>query len=73
MSNNDAIANYDDWVKVYDLGESYQQQQQWQQAAIFFHKAIQLRPDFFWSYHHLADALTKLQQWDRAVLVYRRA
>ncbi|MCC0177472.1 GNAT family N-acetyltransferase, partial [Waterburya agarophytonicola K14] len=33
----------------------------------------EIDPDFFWSWHNLGDALTKLQQWDRAVLVYRRA
>ena len=67
------IDNLDNWSEVYRLAESYQKQQQWQQAAIAFQKAIELRADFFWSYHHLGDALTKLQQWGKAAIAYNRA
>ena len=73
MTELNAIANRDDWSKVYSLAESYQQQQQWQLAAEAFQRAIQLRPDFFWSYHHLGDILTQLQQWRQASLAYSHA
>ncbi len=62
----------DDWYKVYNLGQSCQQQQQWEQAAVAFQKAIALQPDFFWSYHHLGDTLSKLEQWQQASLAYSR-
>ncbi|MDJ0571431.1 MAG: GNAT family N-acetyltransferase [Pleurocapsa sp. MO_192.B19] len=68
-----AIANNQNWSEVYDLADIYRNQQQWQKAAIAFQRAIQLRPNFFWSYHHLGDVLTKLKQWERAVQAYRRA
>ena len=68
-----AIANKDNWSEVYNLADTYRQQQQWQQAAIAFRQAIKLRPDFFWSYHHLGDALSHLQQWQQSAVVYRRA
>jgi len=50
-----------DWSEVYELGDTYRQQQQWSEAAIAFQRAIELRPDFG-SYHHLGDVYTKLRQ-----------
>ena len=63
----------DNWSEVYNLADGYRRQQQWQKAAVAFKRAIQLRPDFFWSYHHLADALGHLQQWQPSAMAYRRA
>ena len=68
-----AIASKQNWSEVYDLADTYRNQQHWQKAAIALQRSIELRPDFFWSYHHLGDVLTKLQQWNQAVSVYRRA
>ena len=68
-----AIANKDNWSEVYNLADTYRQQQRWQQAASAFQQAIELRPDFFWSYHHLGDALSHLQQWQHSAKAYRRA
>ena len=68
-----AIADESDWSKVYNLADGYRKQQQWQQAAVAFQRAIQLRPDFFWSYHHLGDALGHLHQWRPSAMAYRRA
>ncbi|MEL6930326.1 MAG: GNAT family N-acetyltransferase [Cyanobacteria bacterium J06600_6] len=62
-----------DWSEVYELGDTYRQQQQWQSAAIAFQRAIELRPDFFWSYHHLGDVYTHLQQWQPAEIAYSKA
>jgi len=59
-----------DWSEVYELGDTYRQQQQWQSAEIAFRQAIELRPDFFWSYHHLGDVYTHLRQWQSAAKVY---
>ena len=67
------IAHRHDWSEVYSLAETYQKQQQWQPAALAFKRAIELRPDFFWSYHHLGDVLTQLQQWRQASVAYSRA
>ena len=68
-----AVGDRNNWSEVYDLGDTYRKQQQWQQAAIAFQRAIELKPDFFWSYHHLGDVLGHLQQWQQAALAYRRA
>ena len=69
----EAIAETNDWSKVYELAERYKRQQQWQQAAQAFQRAVELRVDFSWSYHHLGDALTKLQQWEQAAQAYSNA
>ncbi len=61
------------WSDVYNLADNYRQQQQWQQAATAYQKAIALNPDFFWSYHHLGDVLSHLQQWQHSVAAYQRA
>jgi tetratricopeptide (TPR) repeat protein len=68
-----AIARQDNWSEVYNLADTYRQQQQWQLAVIAFERTIELKPDFFWSWHHLADVFTKLQQWQPAVKAYNRA
>ncbi|WP_019507067.1 GNAT family N-acetyltransferase [Pleurocapsa sp. PCC 7319] len=68
-----AIASNSNWSEVYDLADTYRNQQQWQNAAIAFQRAIELRPDFFWSYHHLGDVFTQLRQWKQAAIAYRRA
>ena len=68
-----AIAQSNNWSEVYSLADNYRQQQQWQQAATAFQKAIALQPDFFWSYHHLGDVLSQLQQWQQAAVAYNRA
>lgn len=71
--NIEEIADQSDWSEVYQLADTYRQQEQWQSAAIAFRRAIELRPDFFWSYHHLGDVLLQLQQWQPAVTAYSRA
>jgi tetratricopeptide (TPR) repeat protein/GNAT superfamily N-acetyltransferase len=68
-----AIAQQDNWSEVYNLADNYRKQQQWQLAVIAFKRAIELKPDFFWSWHHLADVFTQLQAWDEAVQAYNRA
>ena len=68
-----AIASSQIWSEVYDLANIYRKQEQWQTATIAFKRAIELKADFFWSYHHLGDALSKLGHWQEAVLAYSRA
>ncbi len=68
-----AIAKIDDWSKVYNLAETYQKEERWQQAAQAFEQAIELKEDFFWSYHHLGDTLSRLQQWQQATQAYGKA
>ncbi|MEO1671586.1 MAG: GNAT family N-acetyltransferase [Cyanobacteria bacterium J06631_2] len=67
-----AIAKIKDWSEVYHLAQGYRQQQQWQEAAIAFQRAIELKTDF-WSYHHLGDARSQLQQWQGAAAAYSQA
>ncbi|MBW4536686.1 MAG: GNAT family N-acetyltransferase [Pleurocapsa minor HA4230-MV1] len=62
-----------DWSEIYDLANTYRQQEQWQAAAIALQQTIELRPDFFWSHHHLGDVLSKLQQWQKAAQAYSEA
>jgi tetratricopeptide (TPR) repeat protein len=62
-----------DWSEIYDLANIYRQQEQWQAAAIALQQSIELRPDFFWSHHHLGDVLSKLQQWQKAAQAYSEA
>jgi tetratricopeptide (TPR) repeat protein len=62
-----------DWSEIYDLANTYRQQKQWQAAEIALQRTIELRPDFFWSHHHLGDVLTKLQQWQKAAQAYSEA
>jgi Tfp pilus assembly protein PilF/GNAT superfamily N-acetyltransferase len=73
MTELNKIADQHNWSEVYNIADTYRQQQQWRQAAIAFQRAIELQPDFFWSYHHLGDALSHLQQWQRASLAYSHA
>lgn len=65
-----AIASISDWSEVYHLAETYRQEEQWDKAAIALARAIELRRNFFWSYHHLGDVLAKQQQWERAAQAY---
>ncbi|MEL7007838.1 MAG: GNAT family N-acetyltransferase [Cyanobacteria bacterium J06588_4] len=67
------VAQINDWSEVYQLAQTYRQQQQWQSAAIALQRTIELKSDFFWSYHHLGDTLSQLQQWQGAVKAYRQA
>ena len=67
-----AIARQD-WSEIYDLANTYRQQEQWQSAAIALQRTIELRPDFFWSHHHLGDVFSKLQQWQKAAQAYSEA
>jgi len=62
-----------DWSEAYERGDIYRQQQQWQEAAIAFQQAIELRPDFFWSYHHLGDVYSQRHQWQKAARAYEEA
>ena len=62
-----------DWSEIYELGDTYRQQQQWSKAAIAFQRAIELKSDFFWSYHHLGDVYTHLRQWEDAAKAYSEA
>ncbi|PSB10966.1 hypothetical protein C7B62_07520 [Pleurocapsa sp. CCALA 161] len=68
-----AIAQGQDWSEIYDLANTYRQQEQWQSAAIALQQAIELRPNFFWSHHHLGDVFSKLQQWQAAAQAYSEA
>ncbi len=68
-----AIASMQNWSEVYDLADTYRKQEQWQSATVAFRRAIELKADFFWSYHHLGDTLSKLEQWQEAVLAYNCA
>ena len=72
-SELEAIATIEDWSEVYELAESYRQQQQWQAVAIALQRSLELKPDFFWSYHHLGDALCQLKQWQNAAKAYTQA
>jgi tetratricopeptide (TPR) repeat protein len=73
MTELNQIAKQYNWSEVYNLADTYRQQQQWEKAAIAFQQAIELQPNFFWSHHHLGDALSQLKQWDQASLSYGRA
>ena len=42
-------------------------------AAAAFRRAIELYPNFFWSYHKLGDVLTLQEKWDGAMEAFRRA
>lgn len=48
-------------------------QEQWQDAIINYRYAIELNPNFSWSYHNLGNGLLKLKYWEEAVHVYRKA
>ena len=72
-SELDEVAKLEDWSEVYNLAENYRQQEQWQDAAEALERAIELRPDFFWSYHHLGGVFTKLKHWQKAARSYAHA
>jgi tetratricopeptide (TPR) repeat protein len=56
-----------------DLGLTYRNQRQHEQAAAAFRQAVALRPDAE-TYTHLADTLGfALQRWDEAESLYRQA
>ena len=73
MSELNTIAKSRDWFQVYELAQTYHQQQQWQLAAIALQRAIELKGDFFWSWHNLGDVFSKLQQWQDAANAYSEA
>lgn len=55
------------------LGDLLKSQEQFQEAVAAYSRAIELDPDFFWSYNNLGDTLLKLEKWEEAVTIYRQA
>jgi tetratricopeptide (TPR) repeat protein len=55
------------------LGDAFLQLHQWKQAAEAYQRAIELNPDFAWSYYNLGEALAELGDWEEVVIAYSRA
>ncbi|MEG4805512.1 tetratricopeptide repeat protein [Microcoleus sp. ARI1-B5] len=59
--------------EFHNLGSSLQESGQFDEAVAAYRKAVELRPDFSWSYHSLGDVLLKLEKWEDAVAAYKKA
>lgn len=57
----------------HSLGNSLQESGRFDEAVAAYRKAVELRPDFSWSFHSLGDALLKLERWEDAVAAYTKA
>ena len=57
----------------HDLGNSLQESGRLDEAVAAYKKAIELNPNFSWSYHSLGDVLLKLEKWEEAVAAYKKA
>src|SRR6476661_4658021 len=57
----------------HNLANSLQESGQFDNAVAAYKKAIELNPDFSWSFCNLGDALTKLKQWNEAIVTYLKA
>ncbi len=57
----------------HNLGNSLQETGRFDDAVAAYTKAIELQPDFSWSFHSLGDVLLKLKRWEEAVTAYRKA
>ncbi|MGB3514431.1 MAG: tetratricopeptide repeat protein [Microcoleaceae cyanobacterium] len=56
----------------YELGEKLSEKKQWSEAITAYRQAIQINPNFPWSYYKLGQALTQLQKWEEAITAYRQ-
>lgn len=65
--------NLADAETYHKLGETFSQQENWQEAVIAYRQAIEINPNFSWSYHKLGEAFSQLKKWNEAVVAYRRA
>ena len=57
----------------HNLGNSLQESGRFDDAVAAYKQAIELNPDFSWSFHSLGDVLLKLEQWADAVAAYKQA
>ena len=55
------------------MGDVLVKLEKWSEAASVYHQAIELNPDFCWSYNNLGDVLVKLEKWSEAASAYGRA
>ena len=71
VSSNSNLANN---AEIYhQLGETFSEKKNWQEAVIAYQQAITINPNFSWSYHKLGEAFSQLQNWDEAAAAYLRA
>ncbi|MEG4232434.1 tetratricopeptide repeat protein [Microcoleus sp. Pol11C3] len=56
-----------------NLGNSLQESARFDEAVAAYKKALELNPNFSWSYHSLGDVLLKLEKWEEAVAAYKKA
>ena len=59
--------------EFHNLGSSLQESGRFDEAVAAYKKAIELNPNFSWSYHSLGDVLLKLEKWEEAVAAYKKA
>ena len=55
------------------LGDILFQQERWEEAATIYQRAIQLKPDAFWSHYNLGKVLYNLEQWEKAKQILQKA
>ena len=59
--------------KLHRIADEYFEREQWQDAIKFYQQAIELNPNYFWSYYNLGRAYAKLQQSELAIAAYQQA
>jgi tetratricopeptide (TPR) repeat protein len=47
--------------------------EKWEEAVPVYRRAIELKPEFVWSYANLGKALWNLGQWQEAIAPYQQA
>ena len=79
-ANDQAISCYLEGLKqqpdpelYFRLGNLYQQQQQWSQAALCYQKTAQLETNHAAAYHELGEVFSHQEEWLQAIAAYRQA
>ena len=60
-------------VSVFARGNQFLREGRLEEAIASYQKAIELNPQFAWSYQNLGDALEKVGRRDEAIAVFRRS
>lgn len=53
-----------EWLTIHNQGDKYFKQEKWEEAIASYKQAIELNPDYVWSYCNISRALAKLQLFD---------
>ncbi len=60
-------------TKYFIQANQLKRQDKLDEAIALYHKAIEVNPNFSWSYYNLAQVFTQKNDWEQAIIFYQRA